>query len=166
MATRHPTPDVQTTARAYAELFPEVYLRVHRRDGKQRELSGASRAVLLHLTLSGPLSVGECAKHLGRSQSVVSEIVDQLEQHRLLARVRDEHDRRRMLIWLTDEGRARLAGEQEVLSLAVLEQAVSGLAPRHRKMLLEATRALIDAADRAVRPAAATLATKSRNHEP
>jgi DNA-binding MarR family transcriptional regulator len=60
-------------------LFPAVHLRLHRRDGN-RELSGASRAVLMHLAQTGPMTIGECARHLGRAQSVVSEIVDQLER--------------------------------------------------------------------------------------
>lgn len=134
-----------TAARVYAALFPAVYLRFHRRDGKQRELSGASRAVLLHLGQAGPLTVGECAKHLGRAQSVVSEIVDQLEKNRLLARVRDGADRRRTLVWLTDEARTRLADEQEVLSLDALERAMSRMTPRDRRLLLEGTRALVEA---------------------
>ena len=164
--SEHDPTDALSTARLYGELFPMVYLRFHRRDGKQRELSGASRAVLLHLTLSGPLTVGQCSRHLGRAQSVLSEIVDQLEQHGLLARVRDERDRRRTLIWLTDSGRARLAKEQEVLSLALLERAAGELTPRQRKNLLEGTRALIEAADRVARRAITKLSTKRRNHEP
>jgi DNA-binding MarR family transcriptional regulator len=148
MAERSSAADVTAIARAYAALFPAVYLRFHRRDGQRRELSGASRAVLLHLTLTGPITIGECAKHLGRTQSVVSEIADQLERNRLLARVRDEHDRRRTLIWLTDEARERLMDEQEVLSLALLERAIHGMTARHRQKLLEATQALIAAADR------------------
>ncbi len=139
--------DPSATARAYAALFPAVYLRFHRRDGKRRELTGASRAVLLHLAQSGPLTVGECARHLGRAQSVVSEIVDQLEENRLLARVRDENDRRRTLVWLTDEGRARLTEEQEVLSLAALERAMGRMKPRARAMLIAGTSALVQAAD-------------------
>ena len=140
--------DPAATARAFAELFPAVYLRFHRRDGKRRQLSGASRAILHHLAQSGPLTVGECARHLGRAQSAVSEIVDQLESNHLLARVRDEADRRRTLVWLTDEARARLGQEQEVLSLAALEAAVAEMKPRERAMLLEGTRALIKAASR------------------
>ncbi|HWM85514.1 MAG TPA: MarR family winged helix-turn-helix transcriptional regulator [Kofleriaceae bacterium] len=140
--------DPAAAARAYAALFPAVYMRFHRRDGVRRELSGASRAVLLHLAQTGPLTVGECARHLGRAQSVVSEIVDQLEQNQLLARVRDDADRRRTLVWLTDQGRARLADEQEVLSLAALERAVADMAPRDRAMLVAGTSALIAAGDR------------------
>jgi DNA-binding MarR family transcriptional regulator len=154
---------LEETARAYAELFPAVYLRFHRRDGKRRELSGASRAVLLHLAQTGPLTVGECAGHLGRAQSVVSEIVDQLEANRLLARVRDEADRRRVLVWLTDEGRARLTEEQEVLSLAALERAFAAMKPRERAMLIEGTRALVEAADRIARPR--TQPARRKRHE-
>jgi DNA-binding MarR family transcriptional regulator len=133
-------------ARAYGALFPRVYLAFHRRDGKERELSGASRAVLMHLAQSGPLTVGECARHLDRAQSVVSEIVDQLEGHGLLARVRDEADRRRTLVWLTDEGRARLVEEQEVLSAGLLERAFAAMSSADRKKLLAATEALLAAA--------------------
>jgi DNA-binding MarR family transcriptional regulator len=145
--------DCAAATQAYLKLFPDVYLLFHRRDGKQRELSGASRAVLLHLAQSGPLTVGECSKHLDRAQSVVSEIINQLEGHGLLARVRDEADRRRALVWLTDQGRARLLAEQEVLSRSALARALATMSPRERVMLIQGTRALVRAATRDVRPA-------------
>jgi len=145
--------DCATATQAYMKLFPDVYLCFHRRDGKQRGLSGASRAVLLHLAQSGPLTVGECSKHLERAQSVVSEIIDQLERHGLLARVRDEADRRRALVWLTDQGRARLLAEQDVLSPSALARALANMRPQERAMLIEGTRALVYAARRDDRPA-------------
>ena len=138
--------DAKAAAAEYAQLFPSVYLRFHRRSGKRRELSSASQSVLLHLAQSGPLTVGECARHLERAQSVVSEIVDQLEKNRLLARVRDEADRRRTLVWLTDEGRARLVADQEVLSSEHLAQAFARMTPRERSSLLAGTQALLRAA--------------------
>ena len=141
-----PSNAARAAAEAYAELFPSVYLSFHRRDGKRSELSSASRAVLLHLAQSGPLSVGECAKHLDRAQSVVSEIVDQLERHDLLARVRDESDHRRTLVWLTDAGRERLVDEQRVLSTSALEEAFAIMSPEERGYLLEGTEALLRAA--------------------
>jgi DNA-binding MarR family transcriptional regulator len=137
--------DAKACAAAYAELFPAVYLGFHRRDGKRRELSGASRGVLLHLAAAGPLTVGDCAKHLERAQSAVSEIVDQLEGHGLLARVRDQADRRRTLVWLTEEGRARLVAEQEVLSKPALERAFARMSPEERSQLMLGTRALVRA---------------------
>ena len=146
LAVMAPANDAQASAEAYAELFPAVFLAFHRRDGKQRELSSASRAVLLHLAGAGPLTVGECAKHLDRAQSVVSDIIEQLEGHGLLARVRDESDRRRSLVWLTDSGRARLIDEQQVLSRAALERAFAFMTPHERTQLLDGTRALLRAA--------------------
>lgn len=143
--------DAAAAARSYGALFPAVYLRFHRRDGKSRDLSGASRAVLLHLAQAGPMTVGECARHLDRAQSVVSEIVDQLEKNGLLARVRDEADRRRVLVWLTDEGRARMTDEQEVLGQELLERAMAAMTPDERARLIDGTRALVEAADRLAR---------------
>jgi DNA-binding MarR family transcriptional regulator len=139
--------DSTAAANAYAQLFPAVYLLFHRRDGKERDLSAASRGVLLHLAQAGPLTVGECARHLSRAQSVVTEIVDQLEKKELLARVRDAGDRRRTLVWLTDRGRARLEQDQEVLSRALLKEAFSRLSPRQRAALIASTRALVEAAE-------------------
>jgi hypothetical protein len=63
----------------FDRLFQAVYLTFHRRDGKRSELSGASRAVLAHLAMAGPVTVGEAARHLDRAQSVVSDIVTQLQ---------------------------------------------------------------------------------------
>jgi DNA-binding MarR family transcriptional regulator len=127
---------LEASAAHYAELFPAIYLAFHRRDGKRRELSGAARGVLLHLAAAGPLTVTECARHLDRAQSVVSEMVDQLERHGLLSRMRDSHDRRRTLVWLTDEGRARLLEEQEVLSQPALLRALTRMTREEREQLL------------------------------
>jgi hypothetical protein len=91
-------------AERFAGLFRAIYLTFHRRDGPRNELSGASRAVLQHLAMSGPLTVGEAAVHLDRAQSVVSEIVDGLTRKDLLERERDPGDRRRTLVWLTPAG--------------------------------------------------------------
>lgn len=138
--------DATADAAEYSELFPSVYLRFHRRDGKRRELSAASRAVLVHLAGAGPLTVGDCAKHLDRAQSVVSDIIEQLESHGLLARVRDDNDRRRTLVWLTDSGRERLVEEQQVLSRTALHRAFATMTLEERTHLLEGTRALLRAA--------------------
>ena len=71
--------DERERAEQFAARFRAVYLTFHRRDGPRSQLSGASRAVLEHLAMAGPLTVGEAAAHLSRAQSVVSEIVRHLE---------------------------------------------------------------------------------------
>ena len=88
----------------FCSVYPRVYLAFHRRDGRRSELTNASRAVLTHLIGSGPITIGEAALHLDRAQSVVSEIVNQLQGHGLVAREPDPADRRRTLVWLTDTG--------------------------------------------------------------
>lgn len=98
----------QARAERFAESFHAVYLTFHRRDRPRSGLPGASRAVLEHLALAGPLTIGEAAAHMRRAQSVISEIVTHLERDGLLERESDPGDRRRTLIWLT-------AGGQEVL---------------------------------------------------
>jgi MarR family len=78
--------DERAQAERCAELFRAVYLTFHRRDGPRSQLTGASRAVLEHLALAGPLTVGEAAAHLARAQSVISEIVTHLVCQGLLER--------------------------------------------------------------------------------
>ena len=138
--------EASALAERYVDLFRSVYLRFHRRDAKRSALTGASHAVMLHLAQSGPLSIGECARHLGRAQSVVTEIASGLEKKGLLARVPDARDRRRTEVWLTDAGRARLAREQEVLERTLVEKALARLSARQREGLIEGTRALVAAA--------------------
>ena len=150
-------PDDVEAARLFADLFSGAYLQFHRRDGKRSELTSASRAVLQHLALTGPLTVGEASRHLDRAQSVVSEIVTQLEGKRLLEREPDPADRRRTLVWLTADGFELLARDREVLSTQLLTRAMSTLSRAQRTALLDGLRALL-AADLDV-GSAATLPT-------
>jgi DNA-binding MarR family transcriptional regulator len=148
-------------AREFEALFQQVYLRFHRRDGKRSGLSGASRAVLLHLSMTGPVTVGEAAAHLDRAQSVVSEIVSQLESKALLERESDPDDRRRTLVWLTPSGREALRRDGEVLDPERLLSAMQGMDDDHCASLVTAMRALV-AADSALVPQIQTTPTKGR----
>ena len=112
----------------FAELFRAVYLTFHRRDGPRSQLPNASLAVLEHLALAGPLTIGEAAAHLRRAQSVVSEIVSHLERQGMLERESDPADRRRTLIWLTPAGHAALHRQREVLSADLLAARCPGCA--------------------------------------
>jgi DNA-binding MarR family transcriptional regulator len=136
LADRKRVRDPAADAARFEELFQAVYLAFHRRDGKHPELSGVSRAVLTHLARTGPLTVGEAALHLDRAQSVVSEIVTQLERNGLLERERDPADRRRTLVWLTPAGHDRLARDREVLDTARLARALDTMPAQSRASLL------------------------------
>jgi DNA-binding MarR family transcriptional regulator len=102
--------------------------------------------VLTHLSLAGPLTIGEAAQHLDRAQSVVSDIVSQLEGHGLLEREQDPADRRRTLVWLSPAGVARLAEDRQVLSVERLRRAMDRMSRAERDGLLAGVAALLDAA--------------------
>jgi DNA-binding MarR family transcriptional regulator len=133
-------------AERFAELFRAVYLTFHRRDRPRSELQGASRAVLEHLAMAGPLTIGEASAHMRRAQSVISEIVTHLERDGLLEREADPGDRRRTLIWLTQGGHEALRRERDVLGIDLLASAMSRLPPGEAEALNAAMRALIEQA--------------------
>ncbi len=141
----------EAQAGEFAELFRAVYLTFHRRDGPRSQLPNASLAVLEHLALAGPLTIGEAAAHLHRAQSVVSEIVSHLERQGMLERESDPADRRRTLIWLTTAGRDTLRRQREVLSMDLLAGALSRLPADQVTGLLDALRALVHSAGPAYR---------------
>ena len=138
--------DVREQAERFAALFRAIYLTFHRRDGPRSELPAASRAVLTHLALSGPLTVGEAALHLERAQSVVSEIVDGLARKDLLEREPDPSDRRRTLVWLTPAGQRALRRDGEVLGVDALATALARMPDADRAALLTGAAALVAAA--------------------
>ena len=138
--------DARARAERFADLFRAVYLTFHRRDGPRSQLPGASRAMLEHLALAGPLTVGEAAAHMSRAQSVISEIVAHLERQGLLEREDDPADRRRTLIWLTAQGHDALRRDHEVLSVDHLAGAMERLPPDQADELIAGLRALVDLA--------------------
>ena len=88
------------------------------------------------------------ARHLDRAQSVVSEIVNTLEQRGLLVRMRDERDRRRTLVWLTDASQTLLADLREVLDRERVEAAVEVMSHDERRALIQGLEALVRGAER------------------
>src|SRR5215468_6540321 len=129
--------DVERAAAAVSELFPLIYLRLHRRwpKGAYRPTPEAM-AVLLHLEASGPLTVTEAARHMRRSQSTMSALVDRLERRSLVERMEDERDRRRVLVWLSRLGLDALAEERRALDRTLLARAVSSITVAERDHLV------------------------------
>jgi DNA-binding MarR family transcriptional regulator len=129
----------------FCEAFPAAFLAFHRRDGRRGGLTNASRAVLQHLARTGPVSIGEAARHLDRAQSVVSEIVAQLEGHGLLEREADPGNRRRTMVWLTKSGLERLRADADVLDRALVADAMAELDETTQRGLLDGLEALLAA---------------------
>lgn len=127
----------------FADLFSATYRRFYRRVAVgDYQLSSESIAVLHHLTNTGPLTVTEAAAHLGRSQSAMSEMLDRLEARGLLERMPDQRDRRRTLVWLSDDGQEMLERSQQVLSVEMLAAKLTEFDEGQRQQLIEAMRLL------------------------
>ena len=139
--------DVVKATEAVATLFPEIYRRLHARRTHGERLGAQSMAVLQHLAMSGPLTIGEAAEHFGRAQSVVSEMVDRLVRRGLVERMRDARDRRRTLIWLTSQARGLLERAPQVLSGEQVARALSSMSAAERSGLVRGMTALVRAAD-------------------
>ncbi|MEZ5977630.1 MAG: MarR family winged helix-turn-helix transcriptional regulator [Planctomycetota bacterium] len=131
-------------AERFLELFHRTYLRFHTRAASgARMLTGESLAVLLHLSSTGPLTIAEACEHFDRSQAAMSDIVTRLERRGLLARVKDDRDRRRTLVWLTEEGTAQLDRATRVLDTALVAGALSAMPEDRRRALLDGLEALL-----------------------
>ncbi len=140
-------PEVRAVAMEVARLYPAVYHRFHasRQTLPGSDVTAHMLRVLRHLAAGGPLTVGEQADHLGLSKAATTEMVNRLEAKGLVARLRDDRDRRRVFVWLTEAGRERLAAYPEVLENDLLVQAIMNMRPADRTRLLEGLRALLKA---------------------
>jgi DNA-binding MarR family transcriptional regulator len=85
--------------------------------------------------------------HLALGKATVTELVDRLEARRLVARMRDERDKRRVFIWLTDQGRARAFAHPQVLRDDLLARALARMRPDDRAHLVLGLHALLNAAE-------------------
>jgi len=129
----------QQAARRIARLFPEVYRRYHwaqKVRGGDLPATRRGLGVLQHLAASGPLTVGEQAEHLGLRRNSVSELLQRLEAKGLVARVRDERDERRVLVWLTDAGRDVVSRIGQVLAPDLLTDTLAALSPAERAIVV------------------------------
>jgi DNA-binding MarR family transcriptional regulator len=129
----------QQAAGRVARLFPEVYRRYHwaqRVHGADLPVTRRSLGVLQHLASGGPLTVGEQAEHLGLRRNSVSELLQRLEAKGLVARIRDERDERRVLVWLTDAGRDVVSRVGQVLAPDLLAETMASMSAAERAIVV------------------------------
>jgi DNA-binding MarR family transcriptional regulator len=137
-------------AKRVARLFPELYRRYHwanRVHGGDLPVTRRALEVLQHLAASGPLTVGEQAVHLGLRRNSVSELLQRLEVKGLVARIRDERDERRVLVWLTDAGRDVVSRIGQVLAPDLIAQTMANLSPEDRAIVVRGLELLASAED-------------------
>jgi DNA-binding MarR family transcriptional regulator len=142
----------QAAAARGGSLFPEVYRRYHwanRVGGAGLPVTRRALGVLQHLAASGPMTVGEQARHLGLRRNSVSELLARMEAKGLVARVRDERDERRMLVWLTQSGRDVVSRVGQVLSPDLLDHVMENLTSEERAVVVRGFELLASAQPKA-----------------
>lgn len=138
--------DPQDFARNFGQLYRELYHRAVRRIDDGRDAPAAETiALLLHLSQAGPMTLSELSGHFGRALSTLSTKIAALEAQGLLARQRDEADKRRALIWLSPVGRDHLLQALEVLDAKRLTAAARVLSAAERGALVASMQSLIAA---------------------
>ncbi len=132
---------------ALGRLFPEIYHSLYQRvDPRAWRPSTEALATLRHLSETGPLTVSEAADHFDRSQAAMSERIDRLMDRGLLTRFVDQRDRRRHLVWLTDEGLELMKRASQVLSPSLCRSALDAMTEEDRAALVRGMQALVAAA--------------------
>lgn len=95
-------------ARLGAELSDAIVL-FHEAVAGQSGLSAADHKALGIVTRRGPMSAKELASETGLTAGAVTGLVDRLEAFGWVRKERDSHDRRRVVIEATGQGRPGLA---------------------------------------------------------
>lgn len=126
-------------------LFPAIYRQFHPDALADGALTPRMLVVLQHLHSSGPLTAGELADQLATGRPAMTELVTRLEERSFVDRLRDERDRRRVFVWLTDLGQARVQASLQVLDAALVAKAVAAMATADRDRLVRGMRALVTA---------------------
>jgi MarR family 2-MHQ and catechol resistance regulon transcriptional repressor len=106
--------------------------------GELTESQFGTLETLYHL---GPMSQTEICGKLLKSSGNTTLVVDNLERHGLVQRKRDEHDRRVVMVQLTEAGRELIAGLFPAHAAAVAEE-LSVLTPAEQQQLGDLCRKL------------------------
>jgi DNA-binding MarR family transcriptional regulator len=156
--TGAPEPDSQTTgvrtaaARTTDDTLDESIIRelepimAYQRKAmlrvwQDRSVSKMHMFVLMLLESHGPLAMSRLAALVDVSLSNLTGIIDRMEQHGLVERIRDDRDRRLVLVRATPVGADR-CGEMDGLRREQLRRLVEALEDDDRPVVLEAAQAL------------------------
>lgn len=69
------------------------------------KLTGPQALILKEISSSNTITAGELANRVSLSQATITDIIKRIEQRGLVVRSRDNKDRRRVLISLTEQGK-------------------------------------------------------------
>lgn len=121
MVDSHPKPSAHIVeiAKQIRPSMTQLYV-MYFRIAAQSSLTGPQLSIMTRLREEGPMRISQIAREEGIRMPTASNALHQLEQRDLVHRIRDEHDRRGVLVELTPAGETELeeVGQERELQLA------------------------------------------------
>ncbi len=146
MTSEHDVPaDELERFGAYARETSALTVTLHGRVAERMGLSPTDGKCLdLAVRAEGPVTAGRIAELSGLSTGAVTGVIDRLERAGYVRRVRDPHDRRKVLVEVTIEDENRFSHLFEG-ARQTLREVLSRFSPEERAVLERYHRALIEA---------------------
>ncbi|MFJ6669986.1 MarR family winged helix-turn-helix transcriptional regulator [Actinosynnema sp. NPDC091369] len=145
MTSEHEVPaDVLERFSVYARETSALTVLFHSRVAERMGLSPTDEKCLdLALRAEGPITAGRIAELSGLSTGAVTGVIDRLERAGYVRRVRDPHDRRKVLVEVTVREGGEL-GELFVGAQETLREVLSRFTPAERDVLERYNQVLIE----------------------
>lgn len=112
----------------YEELFVSIRKIIRAIDIRSRKLNkesgitGPQLLILQELGRVKGITAKEVSDYVNLSQATVTNILDRLETRHLIKRIRSEQDRRRVSLYLTDEGKEVLISAPQAIEEKFIER--------------------------------------------
>jgi DNA-binding MarR family transcriptional regulator len=112
----------------HEELFVSIRKIIRAIDIRSRKLSkeagitGPQLIVLQELARTKGVTAKEVSTHVNLSQATVTSILDRLEAKNFIKRIRSESDRRRISLFLTEEGKEALMNAPQPIEDSFVEK--------------------------------------------
>ena len=125
---------------------------------KRVGLTGPQLVLLNEISRSGDITAGEIAQAVSLSQATVTGILERLGKRGLVIKQRSEHDKRRIMVSITDAGHQILETKPPLMQDAFVEK-FSSLQEWEQTMILSALQRLVSIMDAKAIDAAPFLST-------
>ena len=126
---------------------------------KRVGLTGPQLVILQEISRCGEVTAGEIARAVSLSQATVTGILERMEKRGHLARQRSDHDKRRVMVRITESGEKVLKDAPPLMQEAFVER-FSSLQEWEQTMILSALQRLVSIMDAKAIQAAPFLATR------
>jgi DNA-binding MarR family transcriptional regulator len=141
---------MQDATQRLMDDYPRIFFACHSRHVRdphtQALVSEHQARVLDHLDDIEPTTVQTLADHMGVTTSTMSLTLDRLERKGFVQRARDERDKRRVHVRLTEAG-ARIKEEHDVLDAERVAALLAAMSESQREEALRGLSLLARAAD-------------------